>query len=141
MKWLATLSISVLAGLLLAQPAIQVDQKGFVSKVRFERVVAGHLTELNGKYKMRVSETTYAPKGYIGNHQHVGPGIRFIESGELTYVIGDTTRVYKAGDYFFEPGDVTHSGYNKSDKPLVIINFEILPADWSTGSAVPPPAK
>jgi quercetin dioxygenase-like cupin family protein len=28
-------------------------------------------------------------------------------------VKGDKTTVYKAGDVFFEPGDVTHRAYNR----------------------------
>lgn len=141
MKWFIAVAVSLLSAMLLAQPATQVEKKNFESKVQYEHVIAGHLTELNGKYKLRVSENVYAPGGYIGEHHHVGPGIRFIKSGQLTYVESGVTRVYKEGEYFFEPGDVTHAGYNKTDKPLVIQSFELLPADWKQGSTVPPPGR
>ncbi len=115
-----------------------VDKKDFSSTVRFEHVLSGHLRELNGKYKFRVTETTYQPGGYIGEHHHVGPGVRYVVSGELTYVQPDTTRIFKTGDYFYESGDVTHTAYNRSNVPVVILNFEILPSTWDGPSAVLP---
>ena len=137
MKWLLALVAFALAAALAVQSANQVEKKDFSSVTKYEHVLAGPLTEFNGKYKFRISELTFAPGGYIGEHHHAGPGIRLIESGELTFIQGDSTTVFKAGDYFFEPGDVTHTGYNKTDKPLTILSFELLPADWSGGSAIP----
>ncbi len=119
--------------------AADVEKKDQTSEVRFEAPVSGHLTELNGKFKLRASETVYQPGGYIGEHHHVGPGIRYVQSGELTYIQGGKTTVYKKGDYFYESGDVTHSAINKTSQPVVIINFELLPKDWSGSSAVLPP--
>ncbi len=116
----------------------QVELKGVASTVKLEQVVSGHLTELNGKYKLRVSEGTTEPGGYGGEHQHVGPGIRYVVSGELTFVQAGKTTTYKAGDYFYESGDITHTASNKTNAPIRTINFEILPADWKGGSAVPP---
>ena len=80
----------------------KVTKEGFESVVKMEQIVTGHLTELNGKYKLRVTETTYAPGGFIGEHHHVGPGIRYVLSGQLTYVQTDTTRIFNTGDYFYE---------------------------------------
>jgi quercetin dioxygenase-like cupin family protein len=119
----------------------KVDVKGVTSKVKLEEVVSGYLTDLNGKYKLRVSEITLEPGGFVGEHHHVGPGVRFVASGELTFVEGGKTTVYKAGDYYYESGDVSHSGYNKSSSPLLIIQFEVLPADWKGGTAIPPKTK
>jgi len=116
----------------------KVDRKGAASTVKLQQVVSSHLTELNGKYKLLVSEVTYEPGGYTGEHHHVGPGIRYIVSGELTFVEEGKTMVYKAGDYFYEAGNITNAAYNRSNAPVRIINFEILPADWKGGSAVPP---
>ena len=119
----------------------QVERKGVTSAVKIEQAVSGHLTELNGKYKLRATETTIEPGGYAGEHHHVGPGIRYVASGELTFVQHDKTTIYKAGDYFYESGDVTHSGSNKGSSPVVLIIFEILPPDWTGGTAVPPKSK
>ena len=114
----------------------KVEVKGQSSKVKINQVVSGHLSELNGKYQLRVGETIFVPGGSVGLHHHAGPGIRCITVGELTYVLADgKTTIYKAGDCFYESGDVSHSTRNATDKPLVLLNFEILPASllgvWS----------
>ena len=116
----------------------QVERKGVAATVKLEGTDFGHLRELNGKYTLRVTETTFEPGGYVGNHQHVGPGIRFVVSGEVTLVEHGKTRIYKAGDYFYETGAITNSASNKTSSPTVLITFEILPVDWKGGSAVPP---
>ncbi len=116
----------------------QVEGKGQTSTVKLEQVVSGHLTELNGKYKLRVSEGTVEPGGYAGEHQHVGPGIRYVVSGELTFVQAGKTTIYKTGEYFYESGATTHAASNKTNAPIRIINFEILPAEWKGPSLVPP---
>src|SRR5262249_48147770 len=61
----------------------------------------GHLPELNGKFKLRATEFTFAPGGYIGVHHHIGPGIRYVISGELTFAEGGQETVYKAGEYYY----------------------------------------
>ena len=119
----------------------QVERKGSASTVKLEWVMSSHLTELNAKYKLLVTETTYEPGGYTGEHHHVGPGIRFVASGELTFVQEGKTTTYKTGEYFYEAGNITNAAYNRSNSPVRIINFEILPADWKGGSAVPPKSK
>jgi quercetin dioxygenase-like cupin family protein len=103
-----------------------------------EEVTFGHLTELNGKFKLRATEMTFAPGGYIGMHHHVGPGIRYVISGELYVREGGQETVYKAGEYFYETGNIAHAGGNKTNLPLRLLVVEILPKDW-TGPAVIPP--
>jgi quercetin dioxygenase-like cupin family protein len=131
----------VAAGAALGEQGGEVARQGQTSRTKLEQVVSGHLADLNGKYKLRVSEVTYAPGGFIGEHHHAGPGIRCVTAGELTYVQPDRTAVYKAGECFFESGDVTHTAQNKGGAPVVLLNFEVLPADWSGSSAIPVPAK
>lgn len=61
----------------------------------------------NGKFKLRVTELTLAPGGYVGEHNHGGPGIRQVTVGQMTYVLPDRTVVYNPGDFFFvaaQPG-------------------------------------
>ena len=119
----------------------KVEVKGQSSKVKLNQVVSGYLSDLNGKYQLRVSETTYEPGGSVGPHHHAGPGIRCITAGEFTDVLADgKTTIYKAGDCFYESGDVTHSARNATDKPVALLVFEILPASLSGGSAIPVPA-
>lgn len=120
------------------QEPSKVVKKDQDSTIKFEQVISGHLTDLNGNYKFRVTETIYKPGGFIGEHHHVGPGIRYVASGQLTYIQPDKTTIYKEGDYFYESGNVTHTAYNKTNAPVKILNFEILPADWKGSSAVLP---
>ena len=139
------MTLTILLSLLLVENALStpptVERSDQSSQVKLEMVVSGHLAEINDKYKLRASETVYQPGGYIGEHHHAGPGIRYVETGELTYIQGEKTTVYKNGDYFYESGDITHTAVNKTSQVVVIINFELLPKDWSGSSAVLPPAK
>lgn len=121
-----------------AQQPAKVETKGADSKNKIEQTASGYLTELNGKYKVRAAELTIQPGGHIGKHHHAGPGIRLVKSGQLTYVAGDKTIVYKAGDYFYESGDVTHEALNKGKAPVTVVNFEIVPVSLKGGSAMPP---
>jgi len=116
---------------------VRVDTKGLVAKIKFEAPLGGFLTEINGKYKLRVTELTLAPGGHVGEHNHVGPGIRQVTSGYMTYVLPKETIVYGPGDFFFETGDINHTVYNKTDSPMVHVLFEILPADLSGPSLIP----
>src|SRR4029077_16450683 len=73
---------------------VKVDTKGLVAKIRFEAPLEGFLKEINGKYKLRVTELTLAPGGHVGEHNHEVPGIRQVTSGYMTYVLPDKTVVY-----------------------------------------------
>ena len=125
----------------VAQESVKVDTKGLVAKIKFESVLSGFLTDLNGKYKLRVTELTLEPGGYVGEHNHAGPGIRLVTSGSMTHVWADKTVVYAPGEFFFESGDINHTVYNKTDAPMVHLLFEILPADLKGPSLMPVKAK
>ena len=137
-KRIVALAIPIFLAISVAQNTHRVEMKDVTPVQRFEQVISGHVAELNGKYKFRVSEVTYQPGGYVGDHNHAGPGVRVIMAGEFTYVKGDKTIVYKAGDAFFEPGDMTHRAYNRGSMILKVMNVEILPADYSGSALIPP---
>ena len=122
-----------------AQQPATVDSKGQHAQVKLEEIIAGHLTELNGRYKLKVTEITYDVGGYIGPHHHVGPGIRCVTSGELTYIQPDKTNIYRSGDCFYETGDISHTINNATDKPVMVLNFEIVPVSHQGGTAIPVP--
>ena len=137
---LVGVGLAFLAGsVALAQAPGSVEKKGQVSRIKLENVVSGHLIELNGKYKLRVSEVTFEPGGFIREHHHAGPGIRCVSSGTLTYIQGDKTSLYRAGECFFESGDISHTAQNRGAEPVVLLNFEVLPAAWSETSVIPVP--
>ena len=108
-----------------------VETRAVTSDVKIEEVIFGHLTELNGKFKLRATELTFAPDGYVGVHHHVGPGIRYVISGELTFAEGGQETIYKAGEYFFETGNLAHTAQNKTNMPLRVLVVEIIPKDWT----------
>ena len=116
---------------------VKVDTKGLVAKIKFEAPLEGFLKEINGKYKLRVTELTLAPGGYVGEHNHEGPGIRQVTSGYMTYVLPDKTVIYGPGDFFFESGDINHTVFNKTDQPMVHVLFEVLPVNLSGASLIP----
>jgi quercetin dioxygenase-like cupin family protein len=92
-----------------ADEPLKVDTRGVTAKVLYEAPIdGGHLPELKGKYKMRITEITIAPGGHVGDHNHLGPGIRQMTVGEMEYILPDKTMIYRAGDFFFETGDVSH---------------------------------
>jgi quercetin dioxygenase-like cupin family protein len=115
----------------------KVDTKGLTAKIKHESVLSGYLGDLNGKYKLRVTELVLEPGGYVGEHHHAGPGIRQVTSGYMTYVLPEKTVVYGPGDFFFESGNVTHTAQNKTDAPMVHVLFEILPAGHKGPSIMP----
>jgi quercetin dioxygenase-like cupin family protein len=127
------------AGRLAAQESV--EMRGITSAVKLEEVVFGHLTELNGKYKMRATEVTFAPGGYLGVHHHVGPGIRYVLSGEVTFTEGGRATVYKAGEYFFETGNLAHTAENNSNMPLRLLFVELLPKNWAAPTVIAPSAQ
>jgi quercetin dioxygenase-like cupin family protein len=81
-----------------------VETRGVTSEVKIEDVIFGHLTDLNGKFKLRATELTFAPDGYIGVHHHIGPGIRYVISGELTFAEGGQETIYKLASIFLKQG-------------------------------------
>jgi quercetin dioxygenase-like cupin family protein len=125
--------------MLNAQPAAGPPASGVHPTIKFEQVVSGYLTDVNGKYKLRAAEVTVDPGGFLGEHQHRGPGIRYVTAGEVTIAQAGQATVYKAGDYFFEGGDVTTAVSNKGTVPTTFLLFELLPADLKGGSTMLPP--
>ena len=115
-----------------------VETRGLTAAVKLEEVIFGHLPELNGKYKFRATEVTFAPDAHLGVHHHVGPGIRYVLSGEVTFTEGGHVTIYKAGDYFFETGNLAHTAQNKTSQPLRVLFFEILPKDWTGPTIIAP---
>ncbi|HEY7040330.1 MAG TPA: cupin domain-containing protein [Methylomirabilota bacterium] len=133
----AALMTSPRAARAQAPVPVKVVTHGLVAKIKFEHPLQGYLSEINGKYKLRVTELTLEPGGHVGEHNHLGPGIRLVTFGEMTYVLPEKTVIYKPGDFFFESGDVNHTVYNKGDKPNQHLLFEILPAELQGPSLIP----
>lgn len=122
-----------------ADEPLKVDTQGVTAKILYEAPInGGLLPELKGKYKMRITEITIAPGGHVGDHNHLGPGIRQMTTGEMEYIMPDKTSIYRAGDFFFETGDVSHRVNNKTNAPNTHLLFEILPIDLKGASLILP---
>ncbi len=141
MRFTLLLFAALLSGISRLAAQEKVEIRGITSVIKLEEVIFGHLTELNGKFKLRATEVTFAPEGYLGVHHHVGPGIRYVLSGEVTFAEGGQATVYKTGEYFFETGNLAHTAQNKTTLPLRILFVEILPKDWIAPTVIPPKAQ
>ena len=128
---IVTVTVCVLAAVsaVRTQQSLKVDTKGVTTSIKYEAPIAGPLKDVNGKYKLRVTEITIAPGGYIGDHNHLGPGIRQVTAGQMHYLLPEHTMIYGPGDYFFEAGDVSHRVENRGKTPCTHLLFEILPAE------------
>ena len=115
-----------------------VEIRSITSEIKLDEIVYGHMTEINGRFKMRATEVTFAPGGFLGVHHHVGPGIRYVISGAVTFTEAGQSTIYKAGEYFFETGNLAHTAENKTNEPLRILFVEIFPKNWSSPTVIPP---
>jgi quercetin dioxygenase-like cupin family protein len=138
MRFTLLIFVALLGGAARLAAEETVETRGITSAVKLDEILFGHLTELNGKFKLRATELTFAPGGYLGAHHHIGPGIRYIISGELTFAEGGQETVYKSGEYFFETGNLAHTAQNKTNAPLRVLIVEILPKDWAGPAVITP---
>jgi quercetin dioxygenase-like cupin family protein len=135
------LLLSLLAAALFSESVAaqqNVPAPGVSVALKLEEVISGHLTELNGKFKLRASEITIAPGGQLGAHHHAGPGFRLVLSGELTFTQAGKSIVYRTGEYFYESGNVVHTAENRTKAPVRVAMFEILPVQWTGPSVIAP---
>jgi quercetin dioxygenase-like cupin family protein len=137
-RFMPLLFVVLLSGADQSAAQAKVEARGITAKFRIEEVVSGHLAELNGKFKLRATEVTFAPDALLGVHHHAGPGLRYVLSGKVTFTEGGNATVYQAGDYFYESGSIAHTAQNKTKQPLRVLFFEILPADWTGPTVIPP---
>ena len=135
---LSLFSAAVVAAAHADEP-LKVDTQGVKARILYEApITGGHLPELKGKYTMRITEITIASGGHVGEHNHLGPGIRQMTAGEMEYILPDKTVIYRTGDFFFETGDVSHRVNNQTDAPNTHLLFEILPIDVKGASLILP---
>lgn len=124
--------VALTAATALAAEPGKDDIHGWKSNIKLESEIAHYLPELDGKYKLRVTEATFDPGAYVDGHYDVPPGIRLVTSGEFTLVRDHKSTIYKAGDTFFISGKGTHTVYNKGSVPAVLLIFEVLPTGKRT---------
>jgi hypothetical protein len=59
----------------------------------------------------------------------------------MEYIMPHKTTTYRAGDFFFETGDISHRVLNRTAAPNTHVLFEILPVDLKGPSLILPKDK
>jgi quercetin dioxygenase-like cupin family protein len=118
-----------------------VEMNGVKPALKMQTALEGFFTPLNAKLDLRASEVEFEPGGAVKDHYHFGPGIRRVLAGELTLIYQETKKeqVVRAGDYFYESGDVNIWAVNRGTEPAKLLIVELVPAGLK-GSAMRPPA-
>ena len=88
---------------------------------------------LEGERTMRMVMLTMEPGAEIPEHQHSGPGMRYIIEGEITIAFSDgEEQTFSAGETYFEGPGASHpagemSARNPSDGVTRVLIVETLP--------------
>ncbi|MGH9778157.1 MAG: cupin domain-containing protein [Candidatus Acidiferrales bacterium] len=144
---MATGSAALLGAALLAMNAFApgaqhgdaVEMHGVKAAVKQEANVEGFLTPLNSHLKLRATEADFEPGATLGDHLHVGPGLRLVLAGELVVVDAESGAEQRvpAGGYFYEAGDKSFRVHNRSEEPARLLVVEILPVDLKESAMTP----
>ncbi len=116
-----------------------VEMSGVKSAIKLQVPLEGFYTSLNGKLDLRASEGEWEPGSEVKDHYHFGPGIRRVLAGELTFVNPErgTEQKVRAGEYIWEPGDVSIHVYNRGTEPAKLLVIELVPAGLKGSAMVP----
>ena len=116
-----------------------VEMKGVKGSVKLQTPLEGFMTALNGKLDLRASEVEFEPGGEVRDHYHFGPGIRRVLAGELTIIYAGKNKeqLVRAGEYFYESGDVDIWAVNRGSQPARLLIIELVPANLK-GPAMAP---
>ncbi len=116
-----------------------VEMTGVKPALKMQTPVEGFFTPLNGKLDLRASEVEIESGGSIKDHYHFGPGIRRMLAGEVTLIFADTKKeqLVRAGEYFYEPGDVNINGVNRGKEPAKLLIVELVPSGLKGSAMVP----
>lgn len=78
-------------------------------------------------YDFRSRRITVKPGMSIPQHSHASrPGIVYVESGTIVEHREGKSRILSSGDTLIEDAVTTHGFKNMSDKPCVLIAFDLL---------------
>ena len=76
----------------------------------------------------KVIKVTFPPEFKTLWHEHQGPGPRYIIAGQLKVTEGGITKIYSAGDVFWESGiKMQVENVGKGEAELII--FEMVPVN------------
>lgn len=130
-------AIALCIGALLAGAASSGTAQDRTSRSR--TAFSGKLPALNGEHlEATIVEVTYPPGGANGPHRHPCPVIGYVLEGALRMQVkGETEKIYKAGDTFFErPSDIHVVSANASQEaPARFLAYFVC--DHATPLSVP----
>ena len=100
------------------------ENPAFQKELLFEKMV-----ELPAKtVDTKIVRVTF-PSGFKTPwHEHKGPGPRYIIKGQLKVTEGGTTKIYSAGDVFWESG-LRMQVENVGEGEAELVIFELVPAN------------
>lgn len=116
-----------------------VAMSGVKPAMKLQVPLEGFYTSINGKLDLRASEVEFEPGGAVRDHYHFGPGIRRVLAGELTIIDPEkgTEQKVRAGEYFWESGDLNLNAYNRGTEPAKLLIIELVPAGLKGSAMVP----
>lgn len=116
-------------GLLASAVAVPAQDKPY----QVEPLQLEDIGELSGPQALRIVMLTMDPGAEIPEHQHAGPGLRYVVEGAIT--VADQTgdeATYAAGETYFEGPGANHpageiSARGDDDGPTRVLIIEVLP--------------
>ena len=107
----------------------QAQEKKFSAEVLQQEDVG----KLEGERTMRMVMFTMQPGAEVPEHQHGGPGLRYVLEGAITIAWNDgEEKTFEAGDTYFEGPGANHpagriSATNPTDGVTRVLIIETLP--------------
>ena len=121
-------TLILLAMLVLFATAVNADQDKHAAATIARQLLLKKKVSLPSKDILANVIQVQFPKGFkTPEHTHEGPGPRYVVRGQLRVVDSGESKVYKAGEVFWETGDlmtVENVGLGEAE----IIIFEMAPA-------------
>jgi quercetin dioxygenase-like cupin family protein len=125
----ALLFASALGGGIALHDAAHSQESSFETTVLQEEDVGA----LEGEQTMRIVLLTMQPGAEIPEHEHAGPGLRYVLDGAITVAWTDgEERTFEAGSTYFEGPGANHpagaiSARNAADGVTRVLIIEALP--------------
>lgn len=132
----------VLCILLTASPTLgaQTSSNSGAKEAQTRVAMAQALSPMQGDHlKVTVVEVTYPPGGSSAPHSHPCPVVGYVIAGALrTQVKGESERMYRVGESFYEPANGVHqvSANASESEPAKFLAYFVC--DHETALSVPP---
>ncbi|BBL76355.1 hypothetical protein MishRS11D_34530 [Methylomagnum ishizawai] len=122
--------LSTLAGVAvwLSGPALADGAEGGASKPSRQALFNKDVDLPSARIQTHVVRVTFPAGAKSPTHTHPGPGPRYVIKGKLKVVDGGETKIYSAGDVFWESGHEMTVENVAGDESQMIF-FEMAPRD------------